>query len=98
MANNFLDPNKTSEAEARRAFLKNCAKYAATTPPAIALLLSADKAKANHFSAGDPQCQDPGSPNAPPHCPPVSGAEFTGEEEAQGTIDPEVIDPELEAQ
>ena len=35
-----------SEVEARRAFLKNCAKYAAATPPAIALLLSAGGAKA----------------------------------------------------
>jgi hypothetical protein len=32
-----------SDDERRRRFLKNCAKFAAGTPPAVALLLSASK-------------------------------------------------------
>ena len=57
---------KTSEVEARRAFLKNCAKFAASMPPAITLLISADEA------FGVPQrcsafCADP-TPPEPPSC------------------------------
>jgi hypothetical protein len=56
----------TSEVEARRAFLKNCAKFAAAMPPAISLLISADEAfgapkKCSAF------CTDP-SPPQPPSC------------------------------
>ncbi len=46
MPSKGLEESEVFEVEARRAFLKNCAKYAAATPPAIALLLSAGDAKA----------------------------------------------------
>lgn len=81
-----------SEVEARRAFLKNCAKYAAATPPAIALLLSVGNAKAQVFTSDDPQCQEPGNPTNPPQCP---GAP---EGATEGATDPELTDPEAEAQ
>ena len=37
-----------SEAERRRQFLKNCAKFASTATPAVAVLLSASEAQARH--------------------------------------------------
>ena len=40
------EESEVFEVEARRAFLKNCAKYAAAAPPAISLLLSVGNAKA----------------------------------------------------
>jgi hypothetical protein len=88
------------EVEARRAFLKNCAKFATATPPAIALLLSVGNAKADHFSAGNPQCNDPTNPDQPPHCPQnLGGSQTTLEETADPLADdPELADPELEAQ
>ena len=52
-----------SEDARRRRFLKNCAKFAAGTPPAVALLMSASRAAA-----------EPNPPitcsNAPPAMPP----------------------------
>ncbi len=39
-----------SDVEARRAFLKGCAKYAVAMPPAVTLLLSA-----NHANSAPPQ-------------------------------------------
>jgi hypothetical protein len=35
--------DELSEVDARRKFLRNCAKFAAGTPPAVALLLSASR-------------------------------------------------------
>ena len=86
------------EVEARRAFLKNCAKYAAATPPAIALLLSMGDAKANHgplFSAGNPACNNPGQVGDP-HCP--QGLQGATQGTTEGATDPELNDPELNAQ
>ena len=90
------EKSEVFEVEARRAFLKNCAKYAAATPPAVALLLSVGKAKADHFSAGHPSCNNPGNPNQPPHCP--GGSQSLTEGATEGATDPELTDPELEAQ
>jgi hypothetical protein len=56
------------------------------------LLLSVGSAKANHFASDNPQCQEPGNPQQPPHCP---GAP---EAAAEGATDPELTDPELNAQ
>ncbi len=39
-----LDLSGASDVEARRAFLKGCAKYAVAMPPAVTLLLSANHA------------------------------------------------------
>lgn len=72
---------ETSEAEARRAFLKNCAKYAAAMPPAITLLLAAGDAKADP-KASSPACNEPpGNPDKPDNCPDGAGA----------PVDPELI-------
>jgi hypothetical protein len=81
---------EVSEVEARRAFLKNCAKYAAAMPPAITLLLAAGDAKADPTS-DSPACNEPpGNPTQPPTCP--NGTE------AAATESGELIDPELTAQ
>ena len=62
-----------AEIEKRRAFLKNCAMYAAAMPPAITLLLSAQ----NAFAQNDPSvcsnviCVNPGEPDACEICPPT---------------------------
>ena len=60
-----LDLSGTSDVEARRAFLKGCAKYAVAMPPAVTLLLSA-----NPVSSGSHICSnicDPGRAD-PPLC------------------------------
>ena len=54
-----------SELEARRAFLKNCAKYAAAMPPAITLLLSAGQALGQNCSV---ICDTKPKPNPPCDC------------------------------
>jgi hypothetical protein len=41
----------TSDLEARRAFLKGCAKYAVAMPPAVTLLLSANPVSSFHGPA-----------------------------------------------
>jgi hypothetical protein len=64
------DESDRAEAERRRRFLKNCAKFAAGTPPAVALLLSASKASATH-NAGHSNDAPPCSivnPGEPPPC------------------------------
>jgi hypothetical protein len=86
----------TSEVEARRAFLKNCAKFAAATPPAIALLLSVGHAKAHHLTSGSEQCQR--EPPKHPHCPGESQSstqQSSTQFAAEGPTDPELADPEL---
>ena len=89
---------ETSEVEARRAFLRNCAKYAAATPPAIALLLSVGNAKAHHLRSGSEQCQR--EPPKHPHCPGESQSLTEGATQiaTEGPTHPELADPELEAQ
>ena len=64
------------EAEARRAFLGNCAKYAAGMPPAIALLLSASRA-----SGDDGDNDNNGSPGM---------EEDDNGEDFRAPVDPEV--------
>ena len=72
MPSKGLEESEVFELEARRAFLKNCAKYAAATPPAISLLLSVGNAKAHIVSSADPQCSGPaGTSNK--HCPQYTG-------------------------
>lgn len=71
-----LDLSGTSDAEARRAFLKGCAKYAVAMPPAVTLLLSA-----NPVSSGSHICSnicDPGQAN-PPICDCIDGITDDGE-------------------
>jgi hypothetical protein len=82
---------EVSEVEARRAFLKNCAKYAAAMPPAITLLLAAGDARADPTS-DSPACTkpDPSNEEKPPNCP--NGAEGAVTESG------ELVDPELSAQ
>ena len=48
MTAKILESVETSEVEARRVFLENCARYAIGMPPAIALLLSARSASGCH--------------------------------------------------
>ena len=98
MASKGSEKSEVFEAEARRTFLKNCGKYAAATPPAIALLLSMGDAKANHgplFSAGNPACNNPGQVGDP-HCP--QGLQGATQGTTEGATDPELNDPELNAQ
>ena len=57
-----LEEFETSKVEARRAFLKNCAKYAIAMPPAISLLVSAEGA----FGQVNPQCSFVCENNFPP--------------------------------
>ena len=73
-----------SEAEARRRFLKNCAKFAAGMPPAVTLLLQAARAAAQEEdpvilemeeaqAAVPPGCslgKDPPLPDPNPQCDP----------------------------
>ena len=65
------DGTSSSETDgtARRAFLINCAKYAATMPPAISLLLSAPRQAGAHVV---PACNEdpPPDPEENPHCEP----------------------------
>ena len=68
-------PNEldTSEVEARRAFLKNCAKYAAAMPPAITMLVSAHNVLGDHPNHGQSQacnvtCQNPSEDPLFPDC------------------------------
>ena len=51
-----------SEDARRRRFLKNCAKFAAGTPPAVALLMSASRAA----GAKDPSVDCSTNPAPPP--------------------------------
>ena len=80
------EESEVFEVEARRAFLKNCAKFAAATPPAISLLLSVGDAKAQEFTSDDPQCLPPGNLDEPPQCP-DDGTLATATE---GPTDPEL--------
>ena len=57
-----LEEDEASETVARRAFLRNCAKFAAATPPAIALLLYADKAAAVASTACEQEVPDEMNP------------------------------------
>jgi len=64
-------PGRTStelldERARRRRFLANCAKFAGTAPPAVALLLSASNASAHHNPdhSGGPSCSQ--NPNPTP--------------------------------
>ncbi len=64
-----LDLSGTSDVEARRAFLKGCAKYAVAMPPAVTLLLSANPVSSGHGPAHN-LCSnicDPGKAD-PPNC------------------------------
>ena len=81
MTANALQPIETSEVEARRVFLANCAKYAIGMPPAIALLLSARSASGCH-NQGQGQDQKNCSGLAA-----ASDPEFAAEHEQQ--VDPE---------
>ena len=62
-----LEDLETSNLEARRAFLRGCAKYAVAMPPAISLLMSADEAFADPVKKCSEFCADP-SPPQPPSC------------------------------
>jgi hypothetical protein len=53
----------SSKVEARRAFLKNCAKYAVSMPPAISLLVSAQRAVGQEVN---PNCSRLCAGNFPP--------------------------------
>ena len=63
------EESEVFEVEARRAFLRNCGKYAVAMPPAIYLLLSAKDASAVPAS-DSPACLPPGSSGEKnPNCP-----------------------------
>jgi hypothetical protein len=69
MPDKGLEEFETSTVEERRAFLKNCAKFAATMPPAITLLVSASGAWGQETPPGvgcSHICQD--SSGQPPLC------------------------------
>ena len=88
---NNLEDLETSKLEARRAFLKNCAKYAVAMPPAISLLVSAQSAFGQ--DEPNPNCSRLCADNFPAtgqgcFCP----EDLTGGESA--TTDPS-SDPEL---
>ena len=51
-----------SEVDARRRFLRNCAKFASGTPPAVALLMSSSRPAL----ADNPNCT--GGSDQPPGC------------------------------
>ncbi len=59
------DRSGTSDVEARRAFLKGCAKYAVAMPPAVTLLLSANPATTTEHTPANCSviCQNPGEDN-----------------------------------
>ena len=60
-----------SDVEARRAFLKGCAKYAVAMPPAVTLLLSANPASSEHTTANcSVICANPSDPDPACHCVP----------------------------
>ena len=87
------DERDASEVEARRAFLKNCAKYAAAMPPAIAILVSAKNALASH-NPGHTQscnvtCQNPSEDPLFPECICDSGIVTQPEDESSPIQDPE---------
>ncbi len=58
----------TSDVEARRAFLKGCAKYAAAMPPAVTLLLSASPASSQNANCSV-VCANPPDVEPPCDCP-----------------------------
>jgi hypothetical protein len=83
-----LEEMDASKDEARRAFLKNCATYAAAMPPAISLLVSAQGA----FGQVNPQC----SKLCPAPDPPIPPACLCDEQSSTGFVAPqfeEELDP-----
>ena len=77
-----------SDVEARRAFLKGCAKYAVAMPPAVTLLLSANPATSEHTSAAcSVICPNPSEEPQACHCVDETGAPLGG--------DPSLLDPEV---
>ena len=68
-----------SEVDARRKFLRNCAKFASGAPPAVALLLSSSPS-AIAQDPDPPNCNYNGIPLGPPCSPPVGEEETTTEE------------------
>ena len=90
---NELDP---SEVAARRAFLKNCAKYAAAMPPAITMLVSAHNALGGHVpghsQACNVICNNPSEPPSPECNCPESGVAGPSDPAASSssTVDPEL--------
>ena len=62
-----LDPGSP---EARREFLKKCGKFAAVTPPAMAILLSVSSVPQEAFASTIGHHPPGGGPNPPGHNPP----------------------------
>jgi len=89
---------KSSDIEARRKFLKNCATYAAAMPPAIALLVSADKAMGQAPSQGCVAICNDANASAKDKvdcgCPPVGPATTAPQFESSEPVDPEATNPE----
>ena len=92
-------PNEldTSEVAARRAFLKNCAKYAAAMPPAITMLVSAHNALGQGgglSQACQVTCNNPSEDPLAPDCDcPESGVAGPSvpDESSSSTGDPELL-------
>ena len=63
-------PLDSDSPEARREFLKKCGKFAAVTPPAMALLLSVSSVPQEAFASTIGHHPPGGAPNPPGHNPP----------------------------
>lgn len=80
-----------TEAASRRAFLRNCATYAAAMPPAISLLLSARAANADHSTLHACLTDPPSdAPDQNPHCENVGGSTLNLNT-TEGEPDPELL-------
>jgi hypothetical protein len=82
-----MEDLEISKIEARRTFLKNCAKYAAAMPPAISILVSVESALG---ATNNPNCS---RLCAPPHPPDPTACKCDPEQQIQN-LDPQLFNPE----
>ncbi len=86
----------TSDLEARRAFLKGCAKYAVAMPPAVTLLLSANPASSEHGPATCSIiiCPNPSDEPQACHCDDDDDDDDSVEESSSLSGDSSLLSPE----
>ena len=90
-----MGESSDEKTEARRAFLRNCAKFAAGAPPAITLLLAADQAAGGEDGPCPSFCILPGGECSDDgNCDDFEGLTAPNFNSPSGAVDPEVTNPE----